>query len=187
LEADSAERARRALDAGAADIAILDLNLPGMDGMSLFEVIRAADPRMPVIVLTGYGELAEAQRAIDLEVIAFLTKPAPLGRIEAALARAAERLRPIRGACSPESGQNQKPLAPSAPDGPTSGDPSRDVDRTMRAVPAYPTTLAELERRAILEALRRHDGHRAAAAKELGISLRTLYYRLRSYDEPAEG
>jgi len=44
-----------------------------------------------------------------------------------------------------------------------------------------PATLAEIERDAILAALGRHDGDRRATAAELGISLRTLQYRLKEY------
>jgi DNA-binding NtrC family response regulator len=47
--------------------------------------------------------------------------------------------------------------------------------------PGAGTTLADIERRAILEALKRHDGNRRATAEELGISLRTLQYRLKDY------
>ncbi len=42
-------------------------------------------------------------------------------------------------------------------------------------------TLAEIERRAILSALERNDGNRRVTAEELGISLRTLQYRLKEY------
>jgi DNA-binding NtrC family response regulator len=58
-----------------------------------------------------------------------------------------------------------------------------------------PTTLAELERRQILAALERNNGNRTATAAELGISRRTLHYRLQEYrqlgiigaeDEPDE-
>jgi sigma-54-dependent transcriptional regulator len=41
--------------------------------------------------------------------------------------------------------------------------------------------MAEIERDAILSAIRRHGGNRSAAARELGISRRTLHYRLASY------
>jgi two-component system response regulator FlrC len=44
-----------------------------------------------------------------------------------------------------------------------------------------PLTLAEIEKRSILDALERHDGDRRATAEELGISLRTLQYRLKDY------
>ncbi len=45
----------------------------------------------------------------------------------------------------------------------------------------HPPTLAEIERTAILEALTRNNGERRATAHELGISLRTLQYRLKEY------
>ncbi len=46
---------------------------------------------------------------------------------------------------------------------------------------AGPLNMRDLERRAIDEALKRHDGNRTHAARELGISLRTLQYRLKEY------
>ena len=49
------------------------------------------------------------------------------------------------------------------------------------AVPAPAVTLAEMEKAAILEALRRNKGDRKATAEQLGISLRTLQYRLKEY------
>jgi transcriptional regulator with PAS, ATPase and Fis domain len=42
--------------------------------------------------------------------------------------------------------------------------------------------LEDVERRHIMLALEKHNGNRAAAADELGISLRKLYYRLREYE-----
>jgi transcriptional regulator with PAS, ATPase and Fis domain len=46
---------------------------------------------------------------------------------------------------------------------------------------ARPVRWKEIEKEAILEALRRHGGNRTRAAQELGISLRTLQYRLKEY------
>ncbi|HYK88472.1 MAG TPA: sigma-54 dependent transcriptional regulator [Acidobacteriota bacterium] len=51
----------------------------------------------------------------------------------------------------------------------------------ISATPSHPPTLAELERAAILEALARNGGERRATASELGVSLRTLQYRLKEY------
>jgi transcriptional regulator with PAS, ATPase and Fis domain len=46
---------------------------------------------------------------------------------------------------------------------------------------AKPKTLAQFEKKAILEAMTQNDGHQRKAAEQLGISLRTLQYRLREY------
>jgi two-component system, NtrC family, response regulator AtoC len=49
-----------------------------------------------------------------------------------------------------------------------------------------PTTLAEIEKQAILAALRANGGHHKKAADQLGISLRTLQYRLKEYGQPCQ-
>jgi DNA-binding NtrC family response regulator len=51
----------------------------------------------------------------------------------------------------------------------------------QKAAEAHPTTLGEIEKAAILEALARSDGDRRITAQQLGISLRTLQYRLKEY------
>ncbi len=53
---------------------------------------------------------------------------------------------------------------------------------TGRADPSPPLSLADRERQAILEALQQAGGHRVRAAELLGISVRTLYNRLKEYD-----
>ena len=54
-------------------------------------------------------------------------------------------------------------------------------DGAAQVAAAGPLNMRELERRAIEDALKRHDGNRTHAARELGISLRTLQYRLKAY------
>jgi two-component system response regulator AtoC len=53
--------------------------------------------------------------------------------------------------------------------------------------PSRPVTMQEIEKQAILEALERNGGNRTRAAAQLGISLRTLQYRLKEYGMSAEG
>ena len=159
--AGSAAAAQRCVDHEPIDLLLLDIRLPDVNGMDLLAALRERLPTAPAVILTAYGDLAAAQRAIRLEAVDFLTKPCRLETIEAALSRAAQR----------------RPLTAPTPGGPRAreGAPGRG-DRDE------PTTLAELERRKILETLRRHAGNRTAAAAELGISRRTLYNRLKSYE-----
>jgi DNA-binding NtrC family response regulator len=159
--AGSAESGLRAMDQNPADIVLLDLNLPGMGGMDMFQALRRKWARTQVIILTGFGDLNAAQQAIRLEAVDFLAKPCPLGQLEQALERARQR----RAAIS------QPPVLP-------------DLPEEVAPIPSAPSDselLEDVERNHILAALERHGGNRAAAAADLGISLRKLYYRLEKY------
>ena len=70
-EARSAEEAMRVMQGKAFDISILDLNLPGMGGIELFEKFRGMYPRHQVIVLSGFGNLEAVRAAIRLDVVDF--------------------------------------------------------------------------------------------------------------------
>lgn len=162
----SGEDALRLVEQYAFGVAMLDLNLPGISGIELFERLREKHPEIAVIIITGYGTLEAAQRAIHLGVVEFLTKPCGLGELEVALVRAQSRFKEgIQQRCEPIP-----PLVSLS-------------DASLQEPPesAIPATMVEIERRTILEALDRNDGNRAATAKELGISVRTLFYRLAEY------
>jgi len=166
--ARSGEEALRMMEIELRQIVLLDLNLPAMSGMEVFENIREKWPQTQVIVLTGFGDLDVAKQAIHLEVVEFLTKPAPLGELEKALDRARRRLEEIAALPIVET-EN------------TEAEEGEVGDTEVR--PADNATLAELERQHILAVLARNKGNRSATAEELGISLRTLYYRLSEYQK----
>lgn len=157
------------------DVIVLDLNMPRMDGLSFLNQWRQRDQTTPVIILTGVGTLPAAQTAIRQGVSDFLTKPCHLGAMEAALDRVRRKL----------GQQRDSALAPK------SALRSLDRERALNPHPIAaaplpstpPATLAELERNAILQALRTHGGNRSAAAAALGISRRTMHYRLAEYRE----
>ena len=81
----TAEEALKIMEADPHEIAIVDLNLPGMEGMEFFTTVRERWPRTQVIILTGFGDLESARQAIRLNVVDFLTKPCHLGDLEVAL------------------------------------------------------------------------------------------------------
>ena len=62
--AASAEATSRELVQRSFDILILDLNLPGMDGMEFLTSIRKRHPDIQVIILTGFGDLEAARRDV---------------------------------------------------------------------------------------------------------------------------
>ena len=103
--ADSASAARRELQQAAIDLVILDVMMPGEDGLSLCRELRARGG-LPIIMLTALGE--ETDRIVGLEMGAddYVTKPfAPrelLARIKAVLRRA--RSLPHRPGGGPPAG-----------------------------------------------------------------------------------
>jgi DNA-binding NtrC family response regulator len=161
--AKSGEEALRLAAEHPPHIALLDLDLPGIGGLETFKKLRDRQPDLQGIVLTGFGSLEAARQAIHLDVVEFLTKPAPLGDLEHALDRAIRRLAPVL------------PTPPIIPD------LMQDAPDSDESEPGQ--TLAEVERRHILETLSRNNGNRTATATELGISRRTLYYKLAEYQK----
>jgi two-component system response regulator GlrR len=67
---------------------ITDLRMPGIDGLQLFERIHAADPALPVIVLTAHGSIPDAVAATQSGVYGYLTEPFEAAELLALLARA---------------------------------------------------------------------------------------------------
>lgn len=57
------------------DLAYLDLHLPGMDGIQVLKEIRQRQPKLPVIMLTGFGTLQSAVEALRLGAMDYLLKP----------------------------------------------------------------------------------------------------------------
>jgi len=176
------EDALRQMRETARGVAIVDLNLPGMDGMALFEKLRKGWPAIQVIVLTGFGDLDAAKNAIRLDVVDFLTKPTHLGELEEALSRAWRRIDDAVGLDAvqlPEPTADE--LAMQADE--DHEDTLADAAAHEGAAPREGESLEALERRHILDTLARHDGNRRDTADALGISLRTLYYRLSQYQK----
>jgi DNA-binding NtrC family response regulator len=169
--AASAESALKLLDQQIFATAVVDLNLPGMGGMDLCERIRQRWPLVQLIILTGFGNLESAKRAIRLEAVDFLTKPCGMDDLEAALGRA--RLRWLDRWLAVADYRNPPP------------EETKDEDATSSnsASPVSAVSIDDMERKLIFAAIERHDGSREAAAAELGISVRKLYYRLRQYQQ----
>lgn len=74
-EAGSAEEALELLGRKGYDVVVTDLKMPGMDGIELLERIKAESPDTEVIVITAYGTVRTAVRAMKLGAYEYLTKP----------------------------------------------------------------------------------------------------------------
>ena len=56
-------------------VLLLDVRMPGMSGMGLLERVRVEFPSLPIIMVTGHGDIDMAVRAMKLGAIDFITKP----------------------------------------------------------------------------------------------------------------
>ena len=85
-------------ESGHYDLLILDLMLPGMDGLSIVRRIRSAGNRTPVLVLTARDERAQVVELLNAGADDYLTKPFDLGEL---LARVKALIRRGKGVAQP--------------------------------------------------------------------------------------
>lgn len=70
------------------DVALVDLKMPGMDGMTLLQKIKKIRPRTTVIVLTAYGTVETAVQAMKAGAFYYITKPVNLEELDLILKKA---------------------------------------------------------------------------------------------------
>jgi DNA-binding NtrC family response regulator len=92
-EAADAYEARRLLQQGRFVAVITDLRLPAGSGFDVLEAAREGDVELPVIVMTAFGTVEEAVRAMKQGAADFLTKPVDTDHLLLLLDRASERRR----------------------------------------------------------------------------------------------
>lgn len=103
---DDGRLVRRSLKATRYDALILDLGLPGLGGHDVLADLRAADQRLPVLVLTARDSLMERVSSLHEGADDFLAKPFELAELEARLVALIRRARGSdqpRFACGPLS------------------------------------------------------------------------------------
>ncbi len=77
------------------DLVILDLSLPGCDGLELLRSLKESKPDLPVLIITGYASMDSALEAMKLGAYDYITKPFDLDEVQIIAERAAERSRLI--------------------------------------------------------------------------------------------
>jgi two-component system, NtrC family, response regulator HydG len=70
-----ARNALEKFDVGRWDVALVDIKMPGIDGIELQEKLREIDPDLPVIIMTGYASVDSAVRALKNGAYDYITKP----------------------------------------------------------------------------------------------------------------
>ncbi|WP_114394172.1 sigma 54-interacting transcriptional regulator [Oleisolibacter albus] len=89
----SAEEALTFLGAGRPGVLISDIRLPGRDGLSLLEEALRIDPLLPVVVITGHGDVSVAVSAMRAGAYDFIEKPFASERLVGTVQRALEKRR----------------------------------------------------------------------------------------------
>lgn len=99
--------------ANRADIALVDIQMPVMDGLTAIEKIHRELPGCEFIIFTAYEDFAYARRAIDLGVMAYITKPVlkdeVIDKVQLATRRLSRRSGTLSG--GEESGDQGTPIA----------------------------------------------------------------------------
>jgi DNA-binding NtrC family response regulator len=76
--ADSAQQALQEVESGSYDAIVLDLKMPGMDGIETLKAIKVRNPTLQVILLTGHATIEKGIEAMKLGAMDFVEKPADL-------------------------------------------------------------------------------------------------------------
>ena len=98
VSAESAESFIEQPATVAVDILIVDIGLPGEDGMTLTRRIREVQPEIGVIIVTARSRTQDKTSGYEAGADMFLTKPLPVAELNAAVAALSRRLRPRGGA-----------------------------------------------------------------------------------------
>ncbi len=81
-EAPNAQEALALLDRQQFDVAVIDMNMPGISGVELLQRMKSDNIETEVIILTGQGTIESAVQAMKIGACDYLTKPFPLGDLE---------------------------------------------------------------------------------------------------------
>ncbi|MCP4600114.1 MAG: sigma-54-dependent Fis family transcriptional regulator [Proteobacteria bacterium] len=92
IEAGSAMQAESEAKKNDLDLLMTDLRLGGPDGIELLYTLKRRHPEIEALVLTAYGTVDDAVRAMRAGAYDFLTKPVDLNRLEALVEKALERV-----------------------------------------------------------------------------------------------
>jgi DNA-binding NtrC family response regulator len=89
--AEDGEAALRAVDEAPFDIALLDLKLPGMDGLEVLRSLKEKDESLVIVVITGYPSIESAVEAMRLGAYDYIAKPFTPDELRLVVSRAAEK------------------------------------------------------------------------------------------------
>jgi two-component system, NtrC family, nitrogen regulation response regulator NtrX len=93
VTAASGEEALRVVDEDPPSLVLLDIWLPGIDGIEVLKVIKAGHPQIQVIIMSGHGTIETAVKATRLGAFDFIEKPLSLEKVILVVNHALEMIR----------------------------------------------------------------------------------------------
>ncbi|MCP4115420.1 MAG: response regulator [Desulfobacteraceae bacterium] len=87
------ESALSIVDEDEPEVMILDLKMPGIDGIEVLKKVKATKPEIEVIILTGHGSEADKKVCMDLGAFAYLQKPVDIDLLSETLKLANEKIK----------------------------------------------------------------------------------------------
>jgi two-component system response regulator CpxR len=84
------------IESDEPDVMILDLRMPGIDGIEVLRRVKQSNPNIEVIILTGHGSEKDRKRCLDLGAFAYLQKPVDIDLLSETLKKANEKARAAR-------------------------------------------------------------------------------------------
>ena len=135
-EAEDAFQALDSLDSNPPDAALLDIKMPGMDGLGLMDNLRQRGLEIPIVVLTGHGDEFTSSQCLEAGAAGYLTKPPDR----------AELLLAVRGAVA--QGRVARDLGREEEPPPLLGDSSsirQLLEEIARVAPSHATVMVQGE------------------------------------------
>lgn len=85
FQASNGKMALEIVRTQSPDLVLLDMKIPGMDGLDILKHVKNIDPTIKVIMMTAYGELDMIKEATDLGAIMHFTKPFDIDELRMAV------------------------------------------------------------------------------------------------------
>ncbi len=135
-EASNGLSARKQLEEQTFDVIVLDLRMPGMDGLELLDWMTSEGPSLPVVMMSAYGDVGDAVNAMKTGASDYLVKPFDPEELIIRIKRAARTAQPLK--MQTETGKNA-----GSESAPISLDPSMQtvIELLNKAAPSDATIL----------------------------------------------
>jgi DNA-binding NtrC family response regulator len=180
----SAQSALERLENVDVDVVLSDIKMSGMNGIELCMRLSRDRPRVPVVIMTAFGDVDSALGALRAGALDFITKPFTIAQVAAALDRALDpnQLKPMLTRLAEIEQSVRSGVMQAEPEA-----AAIELEQASESAQASSLELGphlnldEVERQHILLVLKVFDWNKALAARKLGIDRATLYRKIKRY------